>query len=289
MVNLIHFWLGEDMDFVDYYGEDQAWSRDQYVFCEYLRVRSAKHNWSIEPHRHQNLLQIFVVLNGSAKALVDDKKYQVRPGQVLIIKPLDVHAFQWREDSDGYVLSIDTLAYFGKETAIELDLSQSELTSLDEWSSSQMQFICESIIHEQSLAGAMSKQAVESMIKYLMIILHRQLPATSLPSPRKSEKKFHKFKKLLSLHCYKQHQVAWYAQQLAITTTHLNRICKECTGETALSLIHAALLEEAKRNLLYADLSIASISERLGFDDPSYFNKFFKRLMSVSPRQFRSK
>jgi len=54
-----------------------------------------------------------------------------------------------------------------------------------------------------------------------------------------------------------------------------------------LALIHNVLINEAKRFLVFADMPVAEIAERLGFSDPGYFNKFFKRYTQTSPAKYR--
>jgi AraC family transcriptional activator of pobA len=78
-----------------------------------------------------------------------------------------------------------------------------------------------------------------------------------------------------------------YAARLDISTAHLNAICRQMSGRSALQLIHERLILEARRELIYTSMTIKEISELLGFTDPAYFTRFFKRQMGVSPKDFR--
>ncbi|MNE34730.1 Bifunctional transcriptional activator/DNA repair enzyme AdaA [compost metagenome] len=68
---------------------------------------------------------------------------------------------------------------------------------------------------------------------------------------------------------------------------HLNSLCRELAGQTALQIIHQRLLLEAKRNLIYTNMSIGQLSDSLGFSDPTYFSRFFRRLDGQTPNAFR--
>ncbi|MNC62696.1 Bifunctional transcriptional activator/DNA repair enzyme AdaA [compost metagenome] len=68
---------------------------------------------------------------------------------------------------------------------------------------------------------------------------------------------------------------------------HLNNLCRELAGQTALQIIHQRLLLEAKRNLIYTNMSISQLSDGLGFSDPTYFSRFFRRLCGQTPNAFR--
>ncbi len=58
-------------------------------------------------------------------------------------------------------------------------------------------------------------------------------------------------------------------------------------NKNALQLIHERVLLEAKRNLIYTVQSVSQISYGLGFNDPAYFSRFFKRLTGQPPKAFR--
>ena len=73
-----------------------------------------------------------------------------------------------------------------------------------------------------------------------------------------------------------------------MSPTHLNRLTRAATGDSALHLIEARTLGEARRNLAYTNLSIATIAYALGYADPAYFSRVFTRDAGVSPRAFRA-
>ncbi|WP_254874785.1 helix-turn-helix domain-containing protein [Pseudomonas aeruginosa] len=68
---------------------------------------------------------------------------------------------------------------------------------------------------------------------------------------------------------------------------HLNSVARRLSGQTALGIVHQRLLLEAKRDLVYTAMTVNEIADRLGFSEPAYFTRFFKRLSGVSPSVFR--
>ncbi|MDR3508649.1 MAG: helix-turn-helix domain-containing protein, partial [Caulobacteraceae bacterium] len=78
-----------------------------------------------------------------------------------------------------------------------------------------------------------------------------------------------------------------YAQALGVTTTKLRRACLAVAGCAPIGLIQARLLLEAKRVLLYSNMTVAETAYYLGFEDPAYFSRFFARQAGVSPRGYR--
>jgi len=84
-----------------------------------------------------------------------------------------------------------------------------------------------------------------------------------------------------------QLSVAGYADALGITPSHLNAICQRVSGKSTLDLIHARMVLAARRELAYTERNISSVAHDLGFADPSYFTRFFKRETGMTPGDFR--
>lgn len=78
-----------------------------------------------------------------------------------------------------------------------------------------------------------------------------------------------------------------FADKLAVHVNHLNRSVKQVTGKSTTTHISERITTEAKALLHYTDWSVAQIAYALGFDYPTYFNNFFKKMTGTSPTSFR--
>ena len=78
-----------------------------------------------------------------------------------------------------------------------------------------------------------------------------------------------------------------YADSMSVHVNHLNRAVKETTGKTTSQHIASRITKEAKALLLHTDWNISEIAYSLGFEYPTYFNNFFKKHTSVSPKSLR--
>lgn len=96
-----------------------------------------------------------------------------------------------------------------------------------------------------------------------------------------------KFKKLVGEHYLSKRNTSEYADLLAVTPNHLNRIIKDLTGKTATDFINEMLVLEAKTLLKHTALTISEIAYQLSFSDHPHFNKFFKKHTQKSPTEFR--
>ncbi len=87
---------------------------------------------------------------------------------------------------------------------------------------------------------------------------------------------------------YKHHKsLVFYAREIGVTTTQLNRIAKDIYGMTASEVVQNRLMLEAKRTLIYTDIAVQQIADELGFRDAGYFSRFFAKKEGTPPAQFR--
>jgi AraC family transcriptional regulator, transcriptional activator of pobA len=82
--------------------------------------------------------------------------------------------------------------------------------------------------------------------------------------------------------------VGFYARTLGISAGHLNRIARRRTGMTVQGLIAQRLVDAARRDLVFTPTPIQTIAYALGFADPAYFNRFFRRQTGLTPGAFRA-
>ena len=85
-----------------------------------------------------------------------------------------------------------------------------------------------------------------------------------------------------------QRSVAWYAKRLGITQAHLSSIIKQTTGKTCIEIITSMVIMDAKAQLKSTNLSIHDIAYTLNFTNMSFFGKYFKRYVGMSPQEYRN-
>ena len=99
---------------------------------------------------------------------------------------------------------------------------------------------------------------------------------------------FNRFIHLVNEHGKRQHTLDFYADRLCITQRYLSRVVQQVSDVHAKEWIDRALITEAKVMLKHSSRPVAAIAEELHFANPSFFNKFFKRLVGVTPNAFRN-
>lgn len=103
----------------------------------------------------------------------------------------------------------------------------------------------------------------------------------------RSKELTYQFRRLLGQHLPTLKTPSAYAQQLHVSTNHLNAVLQKETGFSVSYWLTQALLLEAKRLLVYSTLDVKEIAATLGYTDYAYFSRFFKKQAGVSPRAFR--
>jgi AraC family transcriptional activator of pobA len=96
-----------------------------------------------------------------------------------------------------------------------------------------------------------------------------------------------RFRQLVELHYREALSIAAFARLLGVTRAHLHDACLRDTGRTPLALIHDRLIAEAKLRLEQTELLVEEVAYGLGFREPAYFNRFFKRMTGQSPGAYR--
>lgn len=98
---------------------------------------------------------------------------------------------------------------------------------------------------------------------------------------------FDRFIQLVNLHCGEQHQLGYYANRMCLTPRYLSTIIRQTSGTTAKDWIDLALIARIKVDLRHTNKSVAQISDELHFPNPAFFSKYFRRLVNMTPMEFR--
>lgn len=233
-------------------------------------------------HLH-GFYEIIWFQKGSGTHYVDFNQYAIAPGTIIFISPGQIHSFDTKHDQEGYVLKI-CAELFDDFVSLSCVTVQDKDSAALEMLVAAMQ---EELKKEDSLGH---REALHALVKLFVIMVRRSYAGMnpSAPNPHKvSYKAFLNFRKLIEENYCRLHTVKDYASLLNVSSKTLTLYVNECSKYSPLELINNRIILEAKRLLRYSVLSVKEIAFRLGFEDPSYFAKFFKRLVKQSPADYR--
>ncbi|WP_343583644.1 helix-turn-helix domain-containing protein [Herbaspirillum sp.] len=279
------------------YGEPSRPDNAEPVHIELIETRSRIHDWHISPHTHAGLFQVLFLMSGHVNALMEDQLWEHDGPVVITIHPSVVHGFDFSEEAVGFVLTVDPHIVFSlgggdvhsdifsplflRPMAIDL----ARVPELRE----RMETVLRLLIAESASPRAGHTLMLEWLARSVMLLLVR-LEAdhrSAELSGRGEFELFSRFRALVEEHFKEQWQVGVYADKLRVTPSRLNRLCLKLAGQSAFDFAQQRLILEACRKLTYVPSGVSTIAYELGFQDPAYFSRLFKRHMGVTPKQYR--
>lgn len=272
------------------YGETAAWPTPDLIHCESIPERSHLHNWEIKPHRHGDLVQLLYVQQGSAELEVEGQVHRVQQAALQVVPALCVHGFRFSEDIQGHVLSLAQPLVDQLGAALDSPpLARAACYPVGS-QRRDLDALFESIAREYSEQAPGRELMLQSLISALLVWVGRRalaMDSSEAQLPDRGREHLQRFNRLLEGR-YREHlPIEHYAAELGISAAHLNALCRRLAGQSALQLINQRLLLEAKRSLVYTAMTVNQISDSLGFSEPAYFSRFFKRGCGLTPKTFR--
>jgi AraC family transcriptional activator of pobA len=235
----------------------------------------------LTPHRKDYYMMVLVRTGGS-RHWVDMAPYTLKPDTFYFSVPHQVHVKEKSVFMNGILLCFtdEFLAIEENQLLKQLPVIQNPQNGHElNLAAENVAFIDD--ILRKMLAEYGQKQDWRNgmLLAYLRVLLiylsrlYTEQFSEDVPEGKMLLKKFHA---LIDEQYKELHDVAGYADQLFISAGHLGEVIKQQSGKTAIEHIHERLILEAKE-----------IAWQLGFEDASYFNRFFKRLNSETPLHYR--
>lgn len=273
------------------YGEALGWPTPDLLHSESIAARSRLHHWAIEPHRHADLWQLLFLYKGQAEIELEGQVRCLHEAAIQVVPALCVHGFRFSEDVDGYVVTLAAplVALLQRQLAAVPAALQHGATYLagDDAAYLASLFGRLQAEYQQSLPGR--ELQLQALINLLVVWISRQQLRRSVgaQAPERGRETLQRFTALVERRYREQPSVEQLAHQVGVSVATLNTLCRGLAGHSALQILHQRVLLEAKRELVYTSLTINQLADSLGFADPAYFSRFFRRMTGVSPREFR--
>ena len=238
-------------------------------------------------HRHF-FYAVYWIHQGSGIHVIDFEEYEIKPNRIFFVKPEQIHflhnntmmeysALQFTEE----FMSCSDTGYQTEEREIavchDLTLEEQE----------RMEILFKQISAEAVSGLEYSTALIQSEINTLLLDLERigldKRRYTALPDL------LLKYRMLVEKQYTATRLVQKYAGQLGVSANYLNVLVRKYLGKSALNLINERVILEIKRRLLRTEKGVSEIAYDLGFDELSYFSRFFKRHTGMTPIAFREK
>jgi len=245
------------------------------------------------PHRH-DFYHLFWIESGNGIFVSDGRSYPLTRGSLIFVSPGQVHAWKWNDTLKGYVLCFEPASLFsGNDRPYRLlhDLAQFSATTRDRATFQVagstyriLRVAFKNLADEFHGSAEFRCDMVRSQITALLIRLHRLCLSTPLVEVQGySTQLTNRFLSLLEKEAGKLQRTRYYTSALSVSPRILVDAVLAETGKSPSAWIRDRSLLEARRLLIYTDLTISEIAYRLNFRNVSYFVRFYRRLVGVPP------
>ncbi|MGN6549490.1 MAG: helix-turn-helix domain-containing protein [Pararhizobium sp.] len=260
-----------------------------WIHCEAISDRSRLHGWVIRPHRHRRFIQILYIWSGAGEILLPGGAEAIRVPAVVEVPRDRPHGFRFTHDVQGFVLSVvpERLRLVTSVDAVR----QTPLPPHDR-AAVRLDRMLREIEIEYRMHDRGEPTVLAAIVDASRAMIERLRRPTSMPacgsgSEERDRRRVAALKILIATHFRAHPPVGFYAAELQVSASQLNRICRRQAGLNVRELIAAHVIEEACRSLVFTMLSVKQIGYNLGFSDPAYFTRFFLRQTGCRPTDYR--
>ncbi|WP_205501881.1 helix-turn-helix domain-containing protein [Rufibacter psychrotolerans] len=262
-----------------------------------LQAHRQKHAFVQAPHKHDFYLLLHI-RQGQGTHTIDFTTYDLRPNSVFFLTPGQVHAWDLSPDTQG------TLLFFSPDFYQEAPGSEQlrQFPFFRAWQNPAVLYaeaaqltpvenLLQDLLREYAQPLSLQTEALRAYLRLLLIFLARLYPAAHAAQDNANWPFYlYQLEALVEQHYREHHPVKFYADALHLSAKYLNELCKQNLGKTTSDLLQERLVLEARRLLTHSPhLNITQVAHALGFEDNSYFSRFFKKHTGNTPEQFRQR
>ncbi|MDB5210432.1 MAG: AraC family transcriptional regulator [Sediminibacterium sp.] len=237
-------------------------------------------------HRH-DFYFILAVQKGEGVHEIDFEKFTVNDHVVYFLRPGQVHQLQLKAGASGYIMEFSPEFYQPLHKTLNTNFCQLDKSGFKKMHHQLL------IMHRELQE---KQEAYHDAIKASLDIFFIEFLRRWRTIENKTQKvlpymqdRLEGFLELVELHSAEHKQVAWYTSQMNLSAYQLNEITKATLGKTSSEIINDHIILEAKRYLLATANQVKEIADILGYEDISYFIRFFKKHTGYTPDAFRNK
>ncbi|CAD7340067.1 helix-turn-helix domain-containing protein [Sphingomonadales bacterium 56] len=273
------------------YGEPQRSVAEGFVHVESLDDRSRPSEWTIQPHLHRDLNHIILIAEGGGSMRADGDSVGFDAPCLLLVPAGIIHGFSWHRDSRGWVITVaDSYLHHLLERDADLQPLFRAPRAVALPGAAEVETRIGALARELAWAGPGQRAAVDALLLWLMVqaLRHATLSGASASSSDRQARLVARLRERIEQRFRHREPVADHARALGVSETALRHACARAAGLSPAAMLDERAVLEARRLLLYSNLSVAEVGYAVGFDDPAYFSRFFARHTGRSPRDWRA-
>ena len=277
------------------YGDAQRDDDLDALHVEPIRERSLRHDWTIRPHVHPDHTQILWISEGGARFLIEDQDFTAAANSLVVQPAGTVHEIRFRPGTEGRVVTaqvafVDAIAR-DDPRLVDATRQPGAWPITDRLTGQSVRHAFDMLMSEASTQQPGRRMAVRAHFLSILVSLTRVSATGRDEGPAMRDRDYDlvsRYRAALEVHFRTQKTLTFYAGSLGVSTQRLNAACKARAGKTASEVLYDRIITEAKRCLLYTEMTVAEIGHSIGYDDPAYFNRFFSQRVGSPPGSYRA-
>jgi AraC family transcriptional regulator, transcriptional activator of pobA len=246
----------------------------------------------LDAHRDDHYI-FFLVVKGKSQAMVDFHQFALNGNDLFFILPGQVHRYVYAsKEIAGWFLAIDAGLIPDEFRAVLEDPLLAVRPVSPEAQCMEQMGRCLALAYDLNVqpATGFSKRAVYSLLTtFVAMVTNIYAQQRDMPIGKWSRSQVitRDFRALLTREYKQLKSPGDYAAALHLSLSYLNEAVKETTGCTVTYWIQQEIVLEAKRLLYHSSCSVKEVAYELGYDDPTYFSRLFKKTVNKTPGEFR--
>ncbi|OKL38551.1 AraC family transcriptional regulator [Pontibacter flavimaris] len=256
-----------------------------------------KHEGQVKRHAHNNLFQVFMMASGTTELHHAASKTILQGPAIITVSKNHAHGFLHQGEVSGWIVSLsDTVLehMLQREAEVVYAMEAIHVFEVREGNSGALEVFdtLQKCVQEYNRQLPGRLLMLQHLVGQLLVQLYRLSLTTQQQvagADNASKLYFRRFQQLIKQeHSYKM-SVEEYARHLHISAGHLSRVCRSIAGKSPKDIIIDYFITEAQLALSDVEKTVSDICYTLGFDDPAYFTRLFRKRTGLTPMAFRKK
>ncbi|GES48940.1 AraC family transcriptional regulator [Rhizobium sp. NBRC 114257] len=260
-----------------------------FLHVETVMDRKTLHFGHVASHKHPLMGQITYWYKGDGRYRIEDRTWNFSAPTISFVPSNIIHGFDVDDQSDAIVVSIsdDTLKALVPQVDLSLDVPTFLTARPGDPSWQKIDTLLQMVSAEYRERGGQSEKVMLGLIGVVLSLMNRLGGSAALPSALPTVTLALALRSAIDRHYKSDWPVGTYVDLLATTPHLLDKAAREVFGHSVKEMLLDRRLLEAKRLLMFTIRSVEDIGREVGFEDPAYFSRFFRKRVGEAPAAWR--